>query len=85
MPSGKPTRKRSGTSGSGQPEVTKLNSVRKVFLGKVRNFSPTKISSFTVGVDLHVQRWFGLIASTDLSPRDVLLFLEMHVKLTVLH
>ena len=31
----------------GQFESTKLNSIRKVFNGKVRNFSPTKISSFT--------------------------------------
>ena len=29
-------------------ESTKLNSIRKVLDGKVRNFSPTKISSFTV-------------------------------------
>ena len=32
----------------GQFESTKLSSIRKVFDGKVRNFSPTKISSFTV-------------------------------------
>ena len=30
-------------------ENTKLSSIRKVLDGKVRNFSPTKISSFTVG------------------------------------
>ena len=32
----------------GQFDSTKLNSIRKVLDGKVRNFSPTKISSFTV-------------------------------------
>ena len=32
----------------GRFESTKLNSIRKVLDGKVRNFSPTKISSFTV-------------------------------------
>ena len=32
----------------GHSESTKLNSIRKVLDGKVRNFSPTKISSFTV-------------------------------------
>ena len=32
----------------GQFESTKLSSIRKVLDGKVRNFSPTKISSFTV-------------------------------------
>ena len=31
-----------------QFESTKLSSIRKVLDGKVRNFSPTKISSFTV-------------------------------------
>ena len=31
-----------------QFESTKLNSIRKVLDGKVRNFSPTKNSSFTV-------------------------------------
>ena len=34
--------------GFAQFESTKLNSIRKVVNGKVRNFSPTKISSFTV-------------------------------------
>ena len=34
--------------GFGQFESTKLSSIRKVLDGKVRNFSPTKISSFTV-------------------------------------
>ena len=33
----------------GSIESTKLNSIRKGLDGKVRNFSPTKISSFTVG------------------------------------
>ena len=32
----------------GQFESTKLSSIRKVLDGKVRNFSPTKISSFAV-------------------------------------
>ena len=32
----------------GQFESTKLSSIRKVLDEKVRNFSPTKISSFTV-------------------------------------
>ena len=32
----------------GQFESTKFSSIRKVLDGKVRNFSPTKISSFTV-------------------------------------
>ena len=32
----------------GGTESTKLNSIRKGLDGKVRNFSPTKISSFTV-------------------------------------
>ena len=32
----------------GQLESTKLNSIRKVFDGDIRKFSPTTISSFTV-------------------------------------
>ena len=38
----------SSFSSFGQFESTKLSSIRKVLDGKVRNFSPTKISSFTV-------------------------------------
>ena len=33
-------------------DSTKLNSIRKVLDGKVRNFSPSKISSFTVPLGL---------------------------------
>ena len=49
----------------GQFESTKLNSIRRVLVRKVWNFSPTKISSFTV--NFHIL----LVLSTEASVSNV--------------